>query len=338
MSRPRAALVGIALLLAATPPLAAQEGLAPLVRDIRITGAHELSQRAIADAARVDIGQPLPVALDRVDDLAARIVRHYRNEGYTFANVTAAFDPGPGVLSFSIDEGVIGGVEFTGVEDTLKQRFADEFALRAGDVFNRRRARQALEVLLRPTRGAVRPGRVTERGTTFVDSRQLEPPASDRRGTFGIVDRNGARILQVGLYEPAGRFKLVPDLGDREDWFSSVDGFVPSLGFGAAVFDHREFNHAYVAGHLSFKTAADRVGYALGFERPFFAGRMLYVGGELHDLTTSDDQWQVSSLEASLAAIGPRLSFRDYYRRRGVQIGTAYRPHPRVEVLGVWRS
>jgi hypothetical protein len=46
----------------------------------------------------------------------------------------------------------------------------------------------------------------------------------------------------------------------------------------------------------------------------------------------------VSSLEASLAAIGPRLSFRDYYRRRGVQIGAAYRPHPRVEVLGVWRS
>ena len=40
----------------------------------------------------------------------------------------------------------------------------------------------------------------------------------------------------VDLREPAGRFKLVPDLGDREDWFTPVDGFVPSLGFGAAVF------------------------------------------------------------------------------------------------------
>ena len=51
--------------------------------------------------------------------------------------------------------------------------------------------------------------------------------------------------------------RMLPDLGDREDWFTPVDGFVPSLGFGAAVFDHDAFNHAYVAGHLSFKTAAD---------------------------------------------------------------------------------
>src|SRR5204863_4697104 len=66
--------------------------------------------------------------------------------------------------------------------------------------------------------------------------------------------------------------------------------------------------------------------------------RKLYVGGELLDLTASDDQWQVSSLEASLAAIGPRDSFRDYYRRRGVQIDGAFRPHRQVEILAAWRS
>ena len=38
------------------------------------------------------------------------------------------------------------------------------------------------------------------------------------------------------------------------------------------------------------------------------------------------------------AAIGPRRSFRDYYRRRGVQVGAAYRPHPHVEVAAAWRS
>src|SRR6185369_3166167 len=144
--------------------------------------------------------------------------------------------------------------------------------------------------------------------------------------------------LFVGLYEPAGRFKLVPDLGDREDWFSSVDGFVPSLGFGAAVFDHKAFNHAYVAGHLSYKVASERAGYALGFERPFFRNRKLYIGGELRDLTASDDQWQLSSFEASLAAISSRNSFRDYYRRRGVQIGAAFRPHRQVEIIGAWRG
>ena len=331
-----------AVLLGSTGALHAQDTTSqpapPTVRSIRITGAHELSDEAIHDAARVDTGRPLPLPVDRVDDLAARIVRHYRDEGYTFANVKAAFDESDGVLSFTIDEGVIGGVEFTGVSDRLQRVFADEFALRAGDVFNRRRARQALDVLLRPTRGAVRPGVIFERGRTFYDSRQLDQPTHDRRGTFDLVERNGERILLVGLYEPAGRFKLVPDLGDREDWFNAVDGFVPSLGFGAAVFDHEHFNHAYGAGHISYKTAADRAGFALGFERPFFGARKLYVGGELLDLTTSDDQWQVSSLEASLAAIGPRHSFRDYYRRRGVQIGGAFRPHPQVEILGAWRG
>ncbi len=340
MARLSGALVGTIAFLCLPAALIAQEPpqeLAPTVRDIRLTGVHELSSDAIAEAARVTIGRPLPVPPDRVDDLAARIVRHYRDEGYTFAEAKAAFDPASGVLSFEVDEGVIGAVEFTGVDDRLRRQFEADFALRAGDVFNRRRARQALDVLLRPTRGAIQPGRIFERDVIFNDTEQLGG-RSERRGTFDLVTRNGERVLLVGLREPAGRFRLVPDLGDREDWFTSVDGLVPSLGFGAAVFDHNEFNHAYVAGHFSLKTASGRVGYALGFERPFFRTQKLYVGGELHDLTASDDQWQVSSLEASLAAIGPRRSFRDYYRRRGVQIGAAYRPRPQIELLAMWRG
>jgi len=66
--------------------------------------------------------------------------------------------------------------------------------------------------------------------------------------------------------------------------------------------------------------------------------RKLYVGGELHDLTASDDHWQVSSTEASLAALGPRRSFRDYYRRRGIQINSALRLHRQIEAVFAWRG
>ena len=342
MFRFSGALVGT--LICVSLPASAQDPVrepevGPIVRNVRVAGAHELAPDAIRDAARIRVGEPLPIPVDRVDDLAARIVRYYRDEGYTFATATAAFDAAAGELAFTIDEGIIGEVEFTGVDDRLKRMFEDEFALRAGDVFNRTRARQALEVLLRPTRGAVRPGRIFERGRTFDDRDRADAEASPHdRSSFDLVERNGRRVLLVGLYEPAGRFRLVPDLGDREDWFTSVDGFVPSVGFGAAVFDHERFNHAYVAGHLSYKTAADRGGYTLGFERPFFGARKLYVGGELRDLTASDDQWQASSLEASLAAIGPRRSIREYYRQRGVQVSAAYRPHPQVELLAAWRT
>jgi hypothetical protein len=112
---------------------------------------------------------------------------------------------------------------------------------------------------------------------------------------------------------------------------------VPSFGFGAAVFDHTKFNHTFVAGHVSFKAASDRVGYALGFERPVFTRRRLFVGGELHDLTAVDEDFRVSGLEASLAAIGPHKSYRDYFRRRGVQLTAAWRVDPRVELLMAWR-
>ena len=303
----------------------------PPVREVRVAGVKELSEEVVRRAAGVEIGAPFGATIEQV---AGAVERKYRDEGYTFAHAKATFDPPSGVLTIEVDEGVIDGVEFQGIDEKLARRFAVEFALRAGDVFNRSRAQHALDALLQQTRGAVRPGRLYGDGSTLMSSRDTRR----RRGSFDIVDRNGQRVLLVGLREPSGRFKLVPDLGEREDWFSAVDGFVPSLGFGAAVFDHERFNHAYVAGHLSYKMAADRAGYALGFERPLFTAPRLYLGGELHDLTASDDQWQISSSEASLAAIGPRRSFRDYYRRRGVQIGGALRVHPQVELLFAWRG
>jgi hypothetical protein len=330
MLRPVAVLAGACLSVLTSAALGAQDlPASPPVRALHITGAREISSQTIQEALHVRVGEPLAETPDRI---AESVQRQYRDEGYTFARVKASFEASSGELSLDIDEGTIDEIVFQGVDEKLARTFADEFALRAGDVFNSRRARQALDVLLRQTRGAVSAGRVHPQ--TFTDSGD----PTKRRGTFDLIDRNGDRVLLVGLREPAGRFKMVPDLGEREDWFSSVDGFVPSLGMGIAVFDHERFNHAFVAGHLSYKFASERAGYSIGFERPFFNKTKLYIGGEIHDLTASDDQWQASSLEASLAAVGPRRTIRDYYRRRGVQINGALRLHPQVEVLFAWRG
>jgi len=315
------------LLAQDVPPVA--QPSTPILRSIVITGAKELPEQAVLDTIGVAAGQPL---IETPDHIAETIQRHYKNEGYTFARVDAQFDAESGALSVAIDEGVFDGVEFQGVDEQLVRKFSAEFALRAGDVFNRERARQALDVMLRQTRGAVRSGGL--HSPAFTDSGELRR----QHGTFDLVDRNGQRILIVGLREPAGRFRLAPDLGDREDWFSSVDGFAPSLGMGIAIFDHSRYNHTFIAGHLGYKIAAERAGYALGFERPLFGTTKLYVGGELHDLTASDDHWQVSEVEAGLAALGPRKSYRDYYRRRGVQINAALRPHPQIEAVFAWRA
>ena len=215
MTRLSGAIVGTIAFVCLPAALSAQEpptAPAPTVRDIRLTGVHELSADAVSEAARVSVGQPLPVPPDRVDDLGARIVRHYRDEGYTFAEVTSTFDATTGVLSFDVDEGVIGAVEFTGVDDRLRRRFEDEFALRAGDVFNRRRARQALDVLLRPTRGAIQPGRIFERDVTFHDSREL-PGLQKRELPRAEVVRERPERLRADRHtavEPPGPLIVVP--------------------------------------------------------------------------------------------------------------------------------
>jgi hypothetical protein len=321
----------VAWLSVFVPAALAAQDLAPPtpVRAVHVAGAREIAPKIIIDALRVKVGDPLP---DTTEHLAESVRRQYKEEGYTFAHAKVVFEPSSGVLDIDIEEGVIDHVVFQGIDEKLAATFADEFALRAGDVFNSRRARQALDVLLRPTRGAVTPGHVS--GQTFTDSADL----SRRHGTFDLVERDGERTLLVALRERAGRFRMLPDLGEREDWFSSVDGFVPSMGMGIAVFDHDRFNHTFIAGHLSYKIASERAGYALGFERPLFGTTKLFVGGELHDLTASDDQWQLSSLEASVAASAARRSFRDYYRRLGVQINGALRLHPQIEALFAWRG
>jgi hypothetical protein len=122
----------------------------------------------------------------------------------------------------AIDEGVIDGVEFQGVDEQLVRKFSAEFALRAGDVFNRERARQALDVMLRQTRGAVRSGGL--HSPAFTDSGELRR----QHGTFDLVDRN--RSTSPPWVKRTSCLTRSPDPGDREDWFSSVDGFAPSLG------------------------------------------------------------------------------------------------------------
>jgi len=188
--------------------------------------------------------------------------------------------------------------------------------MRAGDIFNRSRAGDALQALLRPTRGAISPA----------------------RKAFDVVQRNGQRILVVDVKEREGMFRASVDMGEREDWFSAVAGLVPSLGFSGAVFDHKNFNHAFISTHVGYKIASGEWGYSLGFERPLFRPVPVYVGAELYDLTATDDQWQVSGMQASVEALLVRNSMRDYYRRHGVQLHSAVRPNSRLELQFAWRG
>jgi outer membrane protein assembly factor BamA len=318
----RILLLGVALWML-TPPGRAEASVTaqdqrpqpsgPPIKTVNISGLQELDEASILDAADVRVGDPL---LKPADEIAADVERKYREEGFAFAEVAATFDEASGTLALTIDEGRIDEVEFTGVGVDRARTLTEEFAMRAGDVFNRSRAADALRALLRPSRGALEPA----------------------RRAFDLVRRNGRRVLVVDVTERAGAFRATVDMGEREDWFTPVDGLVPSLGFAGAVFDQKNFNHAYVAAHVSIGTATGNAGYAIGFERPLFRPVRVFVGGELYDLTATDDRWQMSGTQASLAAITVRDSVRDYYRRRGVQLHAAVQPTAHYEIQFAWRG
>ena len=299
-------------LLATGPATAQVEG--PLVTEVRVTGASiytpEELQRRHGLATGLRLKGP-------VEAIATDIRKRYAADGYTFAEVAATIT-GDGVLTVQIDEGQIDAIEFRGVDAEVGERLREEFGVRPGDVFNRPQAARALDEALEVGQGAIERRRAQD--------------------TFTLIRESGRRILQVNLRTRSNRSGLFFGSQGREDWFSPVDGFNPAVGFQSTLFDAARFNHTYWGGYLSYKFAAERVGYSFGLERPFLTDAVLQIGGSIQDITASDDHWRVSDVEQSLVAFGFRNTFRDYYRRKGYQLHAAVRPLAGHEWLVAWRG
>src|SRR5438034_6619028 len=95
----------------------------PIVRDVQVTGAKELGRNSILRTAHVTVGRPLPADPSRI---SLDIEERYHDDGYTFAHATAAFDEGTGLLSLTIDEGVIDAIEFEGIGQRAAHAFMDQ--------------------------------------------------------------------------------------------------------------------------------------------------------------------------------------------------------------------
>jgi hypothetical protein len=294
------------------PPAAAQPEL-PIASDFRFEGLSVYTPEQLRARHGLQAGQRLPAP---PADIAAAIQRQYVADGYTFAQASASLDS-DGVLTIALDEGEVDAIEFRGVGARVDERLRETFALRPGEIFNRSQANRALRHALESTQGAV------ERA---------------RDGVFDLRRDAGRRILEVNLVTRTDRSRPFFGTQEREDWYSPVDGFDPAVGFHTTIFNSDTFNHAYASFFASYKVTAERVGYAAGFERPFFTDGVLQVGASIQDLTASDDGWRLSSVEQSLVAFTFRNTFRDYYRRKGWQAHAVLRPLSQHEWLVAWRD
>ena len=314
LRRPLGILAGVLCLSAA---LAAQQppGQAPgpILKTLRIEGTSIYTPQELASRAGLSEGSPL---LRAPQDIAGDIRRRYHDDGYTLATVEAALEEASGTLTIRVDEGRFDAVDVSGVRDDARRQILESVALVPGEVFNESQANRALDAALEFARGAIE---------------RAEPP-------FTIVSDAGRRVLRIGLNTRGNEVGIFLGTQGREDWYSPVDAVNFGLGFHGTVFDRTRFNHLYWFGYFTRKTGPDRTGYTLGIERPFFRGDLLQVGGTIYDVTASDDQWRLGTVEQSLVALGFRNTFRDYYRRKGYQLHAAVRPREEHEAAVAWRD
>jgi hypothetical protein len=284
----------------------------PPLKALVIEGAAVFSEKDVLWLLELRLGERLP---GPPEEVAERLQDRYTRDGYTAAEVRAEYDADTGRLTLRVDEGRIDAVEFEGLRPELVDRFSSQLPIRPGDVYNRKAVDRGVQRLLAESHGALV---VAHRG-------------------IDLTNRVGRRILVIPIEERHGRFSVSTSSEGREDFFSPVDGFSPGLSFEATRLDPVRFNHTVVGGYGSYKFGSDRVGYSLGLEQRLFQRPEVFVGAEVHDLTASDDLWRLTTGEQSSVALFFKNTFRDYYRRRGLQAFAAFRPHRNHEVVVSFR-
>ena len=149
-----------------------------------------------------------------------------------------------------------------------RARSPSEFALRAGDVFNRERARQALDACC--GRRAARSVRAASTATHRRSRRQRDT----RRGAAPSISSIATASASCSSVcaSRRGASRCVPDLGRARGLVHRRStASCRRSACGVAVFDHERFNHAFVAGPpVATRSRPSAPATALGFERPFF--------------------------------------------------------------------
>jgi outer membrane protein assembly factor BamA len=322
-------LLALCLAVCMAGPAAAQDPppVSPpqIFRELRLEGATVYKPDDVLWLLRLRDGTALP---SDAAGVAGKLQERYERDGYAEARVTGSFENGR--LTLSVDEGRIDEIEIAGVPERDRARILDILGFQAGDIYNTRISGRAAARLERDSGGALRIGR----------PRDAQPGTADQDADRIALQRRGGRnVLVVPVRSVKARSHVTfGSTGGREDLFSPADGFSPAIVASTTIFDPKHFNHAYLDGFVSYKFGRDDPGFSLGGERPLFGGPWLFVGGEVHDISASDDLWRITSFEQTAVSLTFKNSFRDYYRRQGGQVFSVLRAgsHNEFSVMARW--
>ena len=119
--------------------------------------------------------------------------------------------------------------------------------------------------------------------------------------------------------------------------YNRVEGLFLGIRLPRSYWWQRTRYNIALYGHLGYGFSNEDLRYEIGLERWFFGDLRFTIGAKAYDLTESQDNWLIPSLENSLGALFLKEDFQDFYRREGYaayvsqnltsmfQIGAEYR-------------
>lgn len=99
--------------------------------------------------------------------------------------------------------------------------------------------------------------------------------------------------------------------------YNRVDGITLGLQFPQPGWWANNNHHFALIGKGGYSFASKRWHYQIGMERWTGANLRFTFGGELHNMTDTQDRWIICDHENALAAFFIKEDFRDYYNRSG---------------------
>jgi Surface antigen variable number repeat len=225
LALPLLALLALPALAGAQPPSPPSQTQGPPLSTLTLEGASVYSRDDVMWLLRLREGAPLPAP---PADVAQSLKERYERDGYTEAQVTA--DYRDGALTLRVDEGRIDEVQITGISEKAATRLRENLGIRPGDVYNKRTVGQAVDRVVEASGGAI--------GT---------------KGDVVLEHRTGRNVLAIPLHWHRSHTDLTSGTGRREDFYSPVDALAPAIGFTTTIFDHRDFNHTFIDGSVSYK-------------------------------------------------------------------------------------
>jgi outer membrane protein insertion porin family len=228
----------------------------PAIKEIVIKGNSAVPTAKINDMLKNVNGSILNSKV--LSQAVRQLEGYYHDKGYILAKVSDVTMNAQGILTISINEGLLEGIEVKGNEKTKEEVITREMNVKPGETFNVKDARRSMQ-------------KVYNLGY-FEDVNMKLNPGKELNG---VVLQTEVKEQKTGTFSIGGGY-------------SSADGLVGFVEVGDTNF---RGTGDQVKIHYEFGGEASANNYNLGFTRPWLDKKQTSIGFNIYDMTKEKDEY-----------------------------------------------